>query len=119
MELLMQMLAHHVNPMAVVLALIIAFILILLILLQLRKDTFDLRYLIMDTASHQPSIYKIGQLAALIVSTWGFVYLTLHDKLTEFYFTAFMAIWAGTNVGNNIAQRWFQTKIDKDSNHVP
>lgn len=45
---------------------------------------------------------KVGQLAALVVSTWGFVHLTLAYKLTEWYFTAYMFAWAGAN----LAAKW-------------
>lgn len=110
MELL-HLIGRHTNPMAFALVLIILLIVVLLLLVQLRKDTYDLRYLILDTESKQPSIYKIGQLFALLVSTWGFVYLTLHDRLTEFYFTAYMSIWAVTNVGNNMFQKWLELRM--------
>jgi hypothetical protein len=104
------------NPMGISLVLVLAIFVIALIVVQVRKDTYDLRYLIIDPDTKQPSIYKIGQLTALLVSTWGFVNLTMSDKLTEFYFTGYMAIWAGTNVANTVAQKYFQSKIDKDAN---
>ncbi len=40
------------------------------------------------------SISKTGQFAALCVSTWAFVYLTLAGKLSESYFTLYIATWA-------------------------
>lgn len=40
------------------------------------------------------SISKTGQFAALCVSTWGFVYLTLSGKLSESYFSLYIATWA-------------------------
>lgn len=40
------------------------------------------------------SISKTGQFAALCVSTWGFVYLTLAGKLSESYFSLYIATWA-------------------------
>jgi hypothetical protein len=67
----------------------------LLIRVQLKKDGLDLRWLILDDTTKQPSIHKIGQCLALSVSTWGFVVLTTKGLLTEFYFTGYMTIWAG------------------------
>lgn len=115
MSALIAALENHLNPMAVALCMILIIGLLLLILIQLRKDTYDLRYLIVDTETKQPSLYKLGNLTALIVSTWGFVYLTLHDNLSEFYFTAYMSIWAATNVGNNAFQKWLELRTRLDA----
>ena len=41
------------------------------------------------------SLSKCGQASALMVSTWGFVVLVQQGKLTEWYFMAYMAVWAG------------------------
>jgi len=69
--------------------------LILMVYLQTRKDHLDLRYLILDK-NKNPSIHKIGQMVALIVSTWGFVVLTSKGTLSEGYFFAYMATWSGS-----------------------
>lgn len=66
--------------------------LVVMVYLQTRKDALDLRWLILDT-SGKPSIHKIGQLVALMVSTWGFVVLTLKGNLSESYFGIYMAVW--------------------------
>jgi len=44
------------------------------------------------------SVGKIGQLIALNVSTWGFIVLVAQGKLTEWYFTAYMGMWAGAQL---------------------
>lgn len=64
---------------------------------QLKRDKFDLRDLIIDPTTTKISLSKFSQLIALGVSAWAFVYLTLHDKLSEFYMTIFMTSWAGFN----------------------
>lgn len=46
------------------------------------------------------SLSKIGQATALIVSTWGFVFLTMAGKMTEWYFGVYMAAWAGAGLMN-------------------
>ena len=78
-------------------AFLLAVIIILCILLyraQKKDDKFDLRDLIVDKASGRVSLSRFGQLTALLVSTWGFVTLTLHDKLTEWYYGSYMFTWA-------------------------
>jgi hypothetical protein len=49
---------------------------------------------------------KFTRLGAWIVSTWGFVYLVLDGKFTEWYFTGYMAIW----VGNVIVDKYLNNK---------
>lgn len=63
------------------------------------KSKFNFEDLLLDE-NNRTSLYKVGQFTALIVSTWGFVYLTLAYKLTEFYFGLYMAAWTGANVAN-------------------
>lgn len=74
----------------------LTFIILVLIYIQTRKDSLDLRWLILDETSQRPSLNKIGQGLALIVSTWGFLVLVERNLLTEFYFTGYMTVWAGS-----------------------
>jgi hypothetical protein len=98
-------LAHFVqNPMALFLLMIFMIICAILVYTQIKHDNFDLRYLISDD-QRRPSLHKIGQLTALIVSTWAFVYLVLHDKLTETFYTVYMGIWASVTVLNKWADK--------------
>ena len=78
-------------------AFLLTVILILCVILyraQKKDDNFDLRDLIVDKASGRVSLSRFGQLTALLVSTWGFITLTLHDKLTEWYYGSYMFTWA-------------------------
>lgn len=69
-----------------------------------NKDTrFDFEELFLDELG-RTSLYKLGQFIALVFSTWGFVYLTLEYKLSEWYFTAYMLAWAGANVANKYVE---------------
>jgi hypothetical protein len=36
---------------------------------------------------------KFSRFGAWIVSTWGFIYLIVNDKLSEWYFVGYMAAW--------------------------
>lgn len=51
------------------------------------------------------SLSKFGQVAALVVSTWGFVVLVEQGKLTETYFLGYMTVWTGSKL--------IQSRIDK------
>lgn len=84
----------------------LTFLLLVLFYIQTRKDSLDLRYLILDSKTKKPSIHKIGQGLALVVSTWGFLVLIERNLLTEFYFTGYMVTWAGTSALN----KWIDNK---------
>ena len=65
------------------------------IYLQMRDDPIDLRWLILER-TNKPSLPKIGQCVALLVSTWGFVILVTKGQLTEMYFLGYMTVWSGS-----------------------
>jgi hypothetical protein len=71
---------------------------------QRRTDNkFDLLDLISDETG-KLSLSKTGQFVALLVSTWGFVALTRAGNLTEWYFMAYMAAWAGANIARQVIE---------------
>jgi len=45
------------------------------------------------TVNGKLSERKLTRFGAWIVSTWGFVYLISHDKLSEWYFIGYMGAW--------------------------
>jgi hypothetical protein len=49
---------------------------------------------------------KFTRFGAWIVSTWGFVYMILDAKFTEWYFVGYMGMW----VGNAILDKYFANK---------
>jgi hypothetical protein len=89
------------NPMAFVLLIIAILGVVVLWSIQAKRDNFDLRSMITDNRTHQPSIHKMGELVALIVSTWLIVYLALNNRIDNNYFGLYMAVWAGAQVANN------------------
>jgi hypothetical protein len=99
----------ELNPMAIVLLFIAVLTLAILWWLQRTKDNFDLRWVIVDEQTKQPSIHKIGQLTALIMSTWLLVYLALQGRMDGTYFGTYMAIWAGAQVAN----KYLSTRDDR------
>lgn len=80
--------------MTLVLFLTVFVLLFLLYRAQKSQDNFDIRDLVIDKETERLSLSKFGQFTALLVSTWGFVTLTLNNGLTEWYYTSYMAIWA-------------------------
>jgi hypothetical protein len=63
-----------------------------------KKTRFDVRDLIIDSATKELSLYKVGQLVALIISTWILIYETRAGKLTEWLFGSYMIAWSGANL---------------------
>jgi len=63
---------------------------LILFLWQRTDDGFDLRDLIVDSVTARVSLFKIGQLVALIVSTWALVHETRRGFLTEWLFGLYM-----------------------------
>lgn len=94
--------------MGVVLGVVVFFLIALLIVW--HKDSrsrIDLKDLICK--DNRLDEKKFTRLGAWIVSTWGFVYLILSNKFTEWYFTGYMAIW----VGNAIVDKYLTTRNDQ------
>jgi hypothetical protein len=79
---------------------------------QRAPDNFDLRDLMRDPRSKRVSLPKTATLTALIMSSWGCVYLTLHNQLNETYFTTFMAAWVVGNLGHNAINSFGHRPVD-------
>lgn len=91
-----------------------------LVYVQMCKDHLDLRWLILERP-HKPSLPKIAQVVALVVSTWGFVVLVFKNGLTETYFVGYMVTWSGSaayeayiNRGRRFDQRSGDTAREGD-----
>ena len=61
---------------------------------------FDLRQTVVDSQTGKISIEKVGYMVALIISSWSLVTLTLTDKLTEWFFGAYMTAFAVARWGS-------------------
>ena len=91
--------------MSVVLAITVFFLLLLLYVWHKdQTNRIDLRDLI--CSNNKIDEKKFTRLGAWIVSTWGFVYLILEGKFTEWYFTGYITIW----VGNAIVDKYLNNK---------
>ena len=76
------------------------------------NNTFDLTDALLGEDG-RVSLYKIGQAAALIVSTWAFIILVQRDKLSEYYFYGYMGVWSGINLAKNLLQKAPDASTDK------
>ena len=54
---------------------------------------------------------KTTRMGAFVVSSWGFVYMTSADKMTEWYFLGYMAAW----VSNALFSSYLASKDTKPS----
>lgn len=80
----------------------------LLTIWQMKDDSFDLRWLIVDNEKKTPSLFKLGQMMAMLASTWAMIYETRHGRLTEWLFLAYICVWSGVNVANKVAEKFKQ-----------
>ena len=69
-----------------------------------QKSHVDLADLICHEG--QISEAKFARLGAFIVSTWGFVYLILDERFSEWYFAGYMTAWCG----NALVNKYLNTK---------
>lgn len=102
------------NSMDLVLIIMVLASIVILLKIQKTKDNYDLRSVISGD-NGQPSIHKIGQLVALMLSTWMLVYLALHNQMTEGYFGTYMGIWAAAQA----ADKWLGRAVDKSAEDNP
>lgn len=83
---------------------------------QVDKDK-KLSYSLMDLITSDGKIQerKVTRFGAWIVSTWGFVYLIIQDRLDEWYFVGYISVWVANAILGKDKQPT-QTKED-DSTH--
>jgi hypothetical protein len=58
---------------------------------------------------------KFSRFVAFMVSTWGFVYLILDQRFSEWYFVGYMAAWTG----NALFNKWLGQKQHTSSTDTP
>lgn len=97
----------QVSVMELILFITITVLILLLAYIQIKKDSVDLRWLILDDKTGRPSIHKVGQCLALLVSTWAFIKLVLADRFTTDYLLIYMGVWAGSTALN----QWLASRV--------
>ena len=69
-----------------------------------RDNTVDIKDLICSDGRINEA--KFMRFTAFVVSTWGFVYLIVDQRFSEWYFAGYMAAWAG----NALVNKWLNRK---------
>lgn len=69
------------------------------------ETKFDIRDVLVEKETGRASLFKIGQLLALFVSTWALVHETRAGRLSEWLFFGFMIAWSGSNLINKYIKR--------------
>ena len=94
-------------PLGMSLVLLLAVAVLLAILWNFHRDRdnqIDLKDLIcVDGKINEAKFARFG---AFIVSTWGFVYLILDERFSEWYFAGYMAAW----VSNALWNKWLNNR---------
>jgi hypothetical protein len=89
---------------------------VILTVWHLQKGTsFDIQDLLVDSVSGKVELGKLGQLTALLVSSWILMHETHAGRLTEFLFIGYMSVWGGVN----LARKYIDTKVGSDSINKP
>jgi hypothetical protein len=78
-----------------------------------KQNPFNLQSVVVDTTTGQASLFKIGQLFALIISSWIMVNETRAGRLTEWLFLGYMIAWSGANLANKMIDA--KAKKDHDA----
>ena len=69
-----------------------------------RENQVDIKDLICSDGRINEA--KFMRFTAFVVSTWGFVYLIVDQRFSEWYFAGYMAAWAG----NALLNKWLTIK---------
>lgn len=102
------------TSMNVILAIIA--VIAVLIIYNIQRDTnnsVDIKDLICQDG--RISEAKFMRFTAFVVSTWGFVYLIVDQRFSEWYFAGYMAAWAG----NALLNKWLNIKDTAVQNQSP
>ena len=108
MEILQVMQPHH--GMNVIMA-IIAVIAVLVIwnIQRDKNNQVDIKDLICVDGKINSN--KFMRFTAFVVSTWGFIYLIVDQRFSEWYFAGYMATWTGSA----LLSKWIDSKSSNTS----
>jgi hypothetical protein len=110
-EILSTMQANHYMNLVIVIVALIA----LLIAWNIQRDKtnqIDLKELVCKDGRINEA--KFMRFCTFVVSTWGFVYLIVDQRFSEWYFAGYMAAWTG----NALVNKWLSIKQQNTANAV-
>lgn len=112
MEMLTGMQASH--GMNVILAIVIVVAALIIWNFQRdRNNQVDIKDLICTDGRLNSN--KFMRFTAFIVSTWGFIYLIVDQRFSEWYFAGYMATWTGSA----LFSKWLDTRNGANNNNPP
>ena len=110
-EILSTMQANHYMNLVIVIVAIIA----MLVAWNIQRDKnnqIDLKDLVCKDGRINEA--KFMRFCTFVVSTWGFVYLIVDQRFSEWYFAGYMAAWTG----NALVNKWLSIKEQTTVNPV-
>jgi hypothetical protein len=110
-EILSTMQANHYMNLVIVIVAIIA----MLVAWNIQRDKnnqIDLKDLVCKDGRINEA--KFMRFCTFVVSTWGFVYLIVDQRFSEWYFAGYMAAWTG----NALVNKWLTIKEQTTTNPV-
>jgi hypothetical protein len=102
-EILSTMQANHYMNLVIVIVAVIA----MLVAWNIQRDKnnqIDLKDLVCKDGRINEA--KFMRFCTFVVSTWGFVYLIVDQRFSEWYFAGYMAAWTG----NALVNKWLTIK---------
>lgn len=87
-----------------------------LIIWNIQRDTnnqVDIKDLICSDGKINEA--KFTRFVAFVVSTWGFVYLIVDQRFSEWYFAGYMVAWTG----NALMNKWLNNRDPGPAQSVP
>ena len=107
-EVLSAMQANHYMNLVIAIVVILA-VLIIWNFQRDRDNKVDIKDLICTDGKINSN--KFMRFTAFVVSTWGFIYLIVDQRFSEWYFAGYMATWTGSA----LLSKW----IDSRNGTVP
>jgi hypothetical protein len=108
-EILSTMQANHYMNLVIVIVAVIA----MLVAWNIQRDKnnqIDLKDLVCTDGRINEA--KFMRFCTFVVSTWGFVYLIVDQRFSEWYFAGYMAAWTG----NALINKWLTIKEQTTTN---
>jgi hypothetical protein len=108
-EILSTMQANHYMNLIIVVVALIA-VLIAWNIQRDKNNQIDLKDLVCKDGRINEA--KFMRFCTFVVSTWGFVYLIVDQRFSEWYFAGYMAAWTG----NALVNKWLSIKEQTTAN---
>ena len=111
-EMLIAMQANHYMNLVIAVVVIIS----ILVIWNFQRDQsnkVDIKDLICTDGRINSN--KFMRFTAFVVSTWGFIYLIVDQRFSEWYFAGYMATWTGSA----LLSKWIDGKKTESQNSPP